>query len=77
MAVILTTNMGKIKIELLTEQAPKTVDNFISYVKSGHYNGTIFHRVINGFMIQGGCQKQKAQSTLIAHYLSEFAGAAR
>ena len=54
MAVILTTNMGKIKIDLHSEKAPKTVDNFISYVKSGHYNGTIFHRVINGFMIQGG-----------------------
>ena len=54
MAVILTTSMGKIKINLLPEHAPKTVDNFISYVKSGHYNGTIFHRVIDGFMIQGG-----------------------
>jgi peptidyl-prolyl cis-trans isomerase B (cyclophilin B) len=46
--------MGKIKIELHAEKAPKTVDNFISYVKSGHYDGTIFHRVIDGFMIQGG-----------------------
>lgn len=54
MTVILTTNMGKIKIELHRESAPKTVDNFISYVKSGHYDGTIFHRVIDGFMIQGG-----------------------
>lgn len=54
MAVILITNMGKIKIELHAEKAPKTVDNFISYVKSGHYDGTIFHRVIDGFMIQGG-----------------------
>lgn len=54
MAVILTTNMGKIKIDLHAEKAPKTVNNFISYVKSGHYDGTIFHRVIDGFMIQGG-----------------------
>lgn len=54
MAVILTTNMGKIKIELHADKAPKTVENFIAYVKSGHYNGTIFHRVIDGFMIQGG-----------------------
>jgi peptidyl-prolyl cis-trans isomerase B (cyclophilin B) len=54
MAVILTTNMGKIKIDLHAEKAPKTVENFISYVKSGHYDGTIFHRVIDGFMIQGG-----------------------
>lgn len=54
MAVILTTNIGNIKIELDAEKAPKTVANFISYVESGHYAGTIFHRVIDGFMIQGG-----------------------
>jgi peptidyl-prolyl cis-trans isomerase B (cyclophilin B) len=54
MAVSLTTNHGKITIELDAEKAPKTVENFLSYVKSGHYDGTIFHRVINGFMIQGG-----------------------
>lgn len=54
MAVILTTNHGNIKIELDAEKAPKTVANFIAYVESGHYSGTIFHRVIDGFMIQGG-----------------------
>jgi peptidyl-prolyl cis-trans isomerase B (cyclophilin B) len=54
MAVILTTNHGNIKLELNAEKAPKTVENFLAYVKSGHYNGTIFHRVIDGFMIQGG-----------------------
>lgn len=54
MAVILRTNMGNIKIELDAEKAPKTVANFNSYVESGHYDGTIFHRVIDGFMIQGG-----------------------
>ncbi len=54
MAVALTTNHGKITIELDAEKAPKTVENFLNYVKSGHYDGTIFHRVINGFMIQGG-----------------------
>lgn len=54
MAVILTTNHGKIKLELDAEKAPKTVENFMSYVRSGHYDGTIFHRVIDGFMIQGG-----------------------
>ncbi len=54
MAVVLTTNHGKITIELDAEKAPKTVENFLNYVKSGHYDGTIFHRVINGFMIQGG-----------------------
>jgi len=54
MAVILTTNYGNIKIELDAEKAPKTVENFLEYVNSGHYSGTIFHRVIDGFMIQGG-----------------------
>jgi peptidyl-prolyl cis-trans isomerase B (cyclophilin B) len=54
MAVLLTTNHGAIKIELDAEKAPKTVENFLAYVNAGHYNGTIFHRVIDGFMIQGG-----------------------
>jgi peptidyl-prolyl cis-trans isomerase B (cyclophilin B) len=54
MAVILTTNHGNIKLELYADKAPKTVENFLAYVNSGHYNGTIFHRVIDGFMIQGG-----------------------
>ncbi|KSV59515.1 peptidylprolyl isomerase [Acetivibrio ethanolgignens] len=46
---------GSIKVELYPEIAPNTVNNFISLVKKGFYNGLIFHRVINGFMIQGGC----------------------
>lgn len=50
----LTTNFGVITLELNAEKAPKTVENFENYVTSGHYNGTIFHRVIKGFMIQGG-----------------------
>ncbi|AAQ60851.1 peptidylprolyl isomerase [Chromobacterium violaceum] len=50
----LTTNFGEITLELDHEKAPKTAANFEQYVKSGHYDGTIFHRVINGFMIQGG-----------------------
>jgi peptidyl-prolyl cis-trans isomerase B (cyclophilin B) len=54
MSVILTTNQGQITIELNAEKAPKTVENFLAYVKAGHYDGTIFHRVIDGFMIQGG-----------------------
>ena len=54
MAVLLTTNHGNIKIDLDAEKAPKTVENFLAYVRSGHYDGTIFHRVIDGFMIQGG-----------------------
>jgi peptidyl-prolyl cis-trans isomerase A (cyclophilin A)/peptidyl-prolyl cis-trans isomerase B (cyclophilin B) len=52
--VSLKTNIGEIVLELNPEKAPKTAANFLSYVKSGHYNGTIFHRVIDGFMIQGG-----------------------
>ena len=47
MAVILTTNHGTIKLELDAEKAPKTVENFLAYVQAGHYNGTIFHRVID------------------------------
>jgi cyclophilin family peptidyl-prolyl cis-trans isomerase len=52
--VILETTEGKITVELMRERAPETVENFVSYVKSGHYDGTIFHRVIKDFMIQGG-----------------------
>jgi cyclophilin family peptidyl-prolyl cis-trans isomerase len=52
--VELKTNLGEIVIELNPELAPKTVDNFLRYVRDGYYNGTIFHRVIEGFMIQGG-----------------------
>jgi peptidyl-prolyl cis-trans isomerase B (cyclophilin B) len=54
MAVLLTTNYGNITLELDAEKAPKTVENFLAYVNAGHYAGTIFHRVIDGFMIQGG-----------------------
>lgn len=52
--VTFKTNFGDITLELFADKAPKTVENFISYVKDGFYDGTIFHRVINGFMIQGG-----------------------
>ncbi|MBF0377650.1 MAG: peptidyl-prolyl cis-trans isomerase [Desulfamplus sp.] len=52
--VRLETSMGEICLELNAEKAPKTVENFISYVNAGHYDGTIFHRVIDGFMVQGG-----------------------
>ena len=54
MAVKLITNHGDIVIELDAEKAPESAKNFISYVEAGHYNNTVFHRVINGFMIQGG-----------------------
>jgi peptidyl-prolyl cis-trans isomerase B (cyclophilin B) len=52
--IVLHTNHGDIKIELNYDKAPNTAKNFEEYVTSGHYNGTIFHRVINGFMVQGG-----------------------
>lgn len=52
--VKLHTNFGVITLRMLDDKAPKTVENFLSYVKSGHYDNTIFHRVIDGFMIQGG-----------------------
>lgn len=52
--VTLKTNLGEIQIELNAEKAPKTVENFLQYVKDGHYDGVIFHRVISSFMIQGG-----------------------
>jgi cyclophilin family peptidyl-prolyl cis-trans isomerase len=53
-SVTMVTNKGTIKIELDKEKAPLTVENFVSYVKAGHYDKTIFHRVIDKFMIQGG-----------------------
>ena len=52
--VLLKTNQGDITLTLDAAKAPKSVANFLQYVKSGHYDGTIFHRVINNFMIQGG-----------------------
>jgi len=52
--VILHTTMGDIKLELDAENAPATVENFLQYVRDGHYDNTVFHRVINGFMVQGG-----------------------
>lgn len=53
-SVLITTSKGDITVELLPAKAPKTVANFLRYVDEGFYNGTIFHRVISGFMIQGG-----------------------
>ncbi|NUP84512.1 MAG: peptidyl-prolyl cis-trans isomerase [Burkholderiaceae bacterium] len=53
-SVEMTTSLGTIRIELDDAKAPASVDNFLAYVRSGHYDGTVFHRVIKGFMIQGG-----------------------
>ncbi len=55
--VRIATSLGDIVVELDREKAPKTVDNFLQYVRAGHYDGTVFHRVIDGFMIQGGGYK--------------------
>ena len=52
--VALETSKGRIVLELDAAKAPKTVENFLAYVRSGHYDGTVFHRVIDGFMVQGG-----------------------
>jgi peptidyl-prolyl cis-trans isomerase A (cyclophilin A) len=68
--VRLATSMGDIVVQLDAEKAPKSATNFLQYVKDGHYDGTIFHRVIAGFMIQGGGfdaeMKQKATRAPIA-----------
>ncbi|GGC18834.1 peptidylprolyl isomerase [Pseudoduganella buxea] len=67
--ITITTNKGKIVAELDAEKAPKTVENFLAYAKAGHYDNTIFHRVIDGFMIQGGGfepgMKQKPADTTV------------
>jgi len=52
--VQMETSAGNLRIELDDEKAPKSVENFLAYVKAGHYDGTVFHRVIKGFMVQGG-----------------------
>ena len=52
--IVLHTSHGAITLELDAENAPKTVENFVQYVRDGHYDNTVFHRVIDGFMIQGG-----------------------
>ena len=59
--VEVTTSAGTIRLELYPVKAPKTVENFLQYVKDGHYDGTMFHRVIDGFMIQGGGFDRKFQ----------------
>ncbi len=69
--VKINTNLGSITLELYAEKAPKTVENFLSYVKEGFYDNTIFHRVIKNFMIQGGgfdaSMKEKSTKDPIAN----------
>lgn len=64
-SVIIETDVGNITIELYQDKAPKTVANFLEYVRTGYFRGTIFHRVIKGFMIQGGglSAEMKGKST--------------
>ena len=76
--VALDTNHGRIVLELYADKAPKTVENFVEYVKSGFFDGTLFHRVIPGFMIQGGGfdgqQKQKPTRAPIQNEADNGAG---
>jgi cyclophilin family peptidyl-prolyl cis-trans isomerase len=69
--VALETSMGRIVLELYPDKAPRTVANFLSYVKDGHYNGTIFHRVIGDFLVQGGAytpdMQQKPERAPVAN----------
>ena len=74
MKVKLTTSMGAFTVELNKEKAPVSAENFAKYVDSGHYNGTIFHRVIDGFMIQGGgFTKDMQQKAVLAPIKNEAA----
>lgn len=72
--ITISTNLGNIVLELDADKAPITVKNFLSYAKSGYYNNTIFHRVIDGFMIQGGgfeaSMKQKSTESPIKNEAS-------
>ena len=68
--VKIETNQGDIVLRLYADKAPKTVENFLSYVERGHYEGTLFHRVIKGFMIQGGgfdtdLKQREAEQTVV------------
>ena len=65
--VLLETSMGSIKVELYPEKAPVSVRNFLTYVREGHYDGLIFHRVIRDFMIQGGGFNKEMREKRAAH----------
>jgi peptidyl-prolyl cis-trans isomerase A (cyclophilin A) len=70
--VNINTSLGKITVELDSAKAPKTVENFLAYVDAKHYDGTIFHRVMDGFMIQGGgFTKDMQQKTTKAPVINE------
>lgn len=63
--IVIDTSMGKIKLALDQEATPETTKNFVEYVRDGFYNGTIFHRVISGFMIQGGGLDENMQQLAV------------
>lgn len=67
--ITLHTNFGDIKIALNHEKAPITVENFLNYCKNGFYHNTIFHRVIDGFMIQGGGMESGMKEKTLMHQL--------
>jgi cyclophilin family peptidyl-prolyl cis-trans isomerase len=69
--VVMNTSLGKIKLELFKEKDPLTVNNFLSYVKAGFYNGTIFHRIIDGFIIQGGAYDKNFNEKILVDYVDE------
>lgn len=70
--IVFKTNMGDFTIDLFYDKAPKTCENFVQYVKNGHFDGTIFHRVIKGFMIQGGgLDEQMNQKETMAPIVNE------
>jgi len=73
--VIIETSKGIMKVQLWPDKAPKTVENFLQYVDKGFYDGTIFHRVINGFMIQGGGFTPDMQQKTTAAEISNEASA--
>ena len=71
------TSAGEFVVELYPDKTPKTVENFLGYVRDGHYNSTLFHRVINNFMIQGGGYDTKYNENTPAHQLNTKASKPR
>lgn len=74
MTVVLKTSHGEVAIELFPDEAPVTVENFLGYVEQGFYDGTIFHRVIPGFMIQGGGFTAEMQQKVTGPPITNEAG---
>lgn len=72
--VVLDTSMGSIKVELFADKSPATVKNFLKYVEDKHYEGTIFHRVISNFMIQGGGMKPGMEEKRTSNPIKNEAG---